>query len=56
MAIIYWMANLNPSAGSFFLSWIIFALVSNTAASFGTLISALAPTPEVAVGLSSKFN
>ena len=56
VSIVYWMANLNPLAYSFFICWIIIVLISNISAGYGTLISTLASTPEVALGLSSRWN
>jgi hypothetical protein len=46
------MANLNNDAGRFFICCAIVILVSNIAVSFGGFISAVAPSTNVALGLS----
>jgi len=51
-SICYWMANLNNDAGRFLICCGIVILVSNIAVSFGGFISAVAPSTNVALGLS----
>jgi len=53
MAVIsYWMVNLNPSAGRFFIFLLITALTSICASSIGMLIGSIAPTIDVATALT----
>lgn len=50
--IAYWMVGLNPGADRFFIFLLITFIISVTAQSFGQLISAVAPKPEVALALA----
>lgn len=50
--IAYWMVGLNPYADRFFIFLLISFVMSVTAQSFGQLISAIAPKPEVALALA----
>jgi hypothetical protein len=54
VTIIYWMANLNPSAAQFFWACLIYVLVANSAVTFGQFLSSMAPNAEIANGLSCK--
>nr|QUF59469.1 ATP-binding cassette transporter Abcg-like5 [Brachionus angularis] len=51
----YWMSNLNNDVGKFFICVGVIILVANTAASFGSLISAAAPSANAALGLSAPI-
>ena len=52
MSICYWMANLNNELDRFFTCVLIVILVAQTAVSFGTFLSACAPTTNIAIAIS----
>eukprot|EP00668_Euglena_longa_P010990 GGOE01013334.1.p1 GENE.GGOE01013334.1~~GGOE01013334.1.p1 ORF type:complete len:710 (-),score=241.62 GGOE01013334.1:918-2837(-) len=51
-SIFYWLVNLNPGVGQFFIFMGIIILLNMTASSLGIWISALAPSISVALALS----
>jgi ATP-binding cassette, subfamily G (WHITE), eye pigment precursor transporter len=52
MSICYWMANLNNELDRFFTCVLIVILVAQTSVSFGTFLSACAPSTNVAIAIS----
>eukprot|EP00013_Stygamoeba_regulata_P015839 CAMPEP_0177682438 /NCGR_PEP_ID=MMETSP0447-20121125/31260_1 /TAXON_ID=0 /ORGANISM="Stygamoeba regulata, Strain BSH-02190019" /LENGTH=612 /DNA_ID=CAMNT_0019191943 /DNA_START=145 /DNA_END=1980 /DNA_ORIENTATION=+ len=50
--ILYWMANLNPSAERFFIFLAIIVLLYNVTQSLGLFVSAIAPTAQAAMVLA----
>jgi ABC-type multidrug transport system ATPase subunit/ABC-type multidrug transport system permease subunit len=48
----YWMVGLNPGADRFFIHILIMIVVIFAAQSFGQLISAIAPRPEIALAIT----
>jgi ABC-type multidrug transport system ATPase subunit/ABC-type multidrug transport system permease subunit len=53
--IFYWMANLKPEAGAFFLFICISFLITNTAFAFGVGVIGLFPNPAVALNIFPLF-
>ena len=52
MSICYWMANLNNGIDRFLIAVLIVVLVTQTSVSFGTFLSACAPSTQIAIALS----
>ncbi|XP_066979788.1 protein white-like [Macrobrachium rosenbergii] len=53
ISIAYFMVGMNPLAERFFTAMVVLIFVSNTATSFGFMLSCLAPNPRVALGMGA---
>ncbi|XP_064087274.1 protein white-like [Macrobrachium nipponense] len=53
ISIAYFMVGMNPLVGKFFTALAVLVFVSNTATSFGFMLSCLAPNPKVALGMGA---
>ena len=52
ISIVYWMANLNPDPGRFFICMLVIVLVVQCSSSFGTFLSVVSPSTNVALAIA----
>jgi hypothetical protein len=55
VSIVYWMAALNEKVDRFFICCAVIILVANSAVSFGSFLSCIAPSVNVALAISGIF-
>ena len=55
MTIVYWMANLNNNINRFIICLVIINLVVQASFAFGTFVSAISPSVNIALAISGPL-
>ena len=55
MSIVYWMTNLNNAADRFIICVIVIILVVQCSHAFGTFLSAVSPSVDIALAISGPI-